>query len=177
MAATAWVPEGVARRSFWLAGAVLIQFRLIANLLDGMVAIEGGKASAVGDLYNEVPDRISDAAILTGAGCAVGGSIILGLIASSVAMFVAYVRAIGASLGVGQVFRGPMAKPQRMALMTGACLASAALPNGFQPIHLQTGIGLVGVTLGVIIGGGLLTAILRLQVIAARLRCHAGERE
>src|SRR5258708_11125704 len=57
----------------WLAAALLIQMRLLANLFDGMVAIASGRASAVGELYNEVPDRVSDAAILIGAGYAVGG--------------------------------------------------------------------------------------------------------
>ena len=40
--------------------ALAVQARLVCNLLDGMVAIEGGKKSAVGSLYNEFPDRIAD---------------------------------------------------------------------------------------------------------------------
>src|SRR6185437_11072107 len=48
----------------WLAAAALVQARLLANLLDGMVAIESGRASRVGELFNEVPDRVSDAATL-----------------------------------------------------------------------------------------------------------------
>src|SRR5262245_5482762 len=59
-------------RVAWLAGALFAQLRLIANLLDGMVAIESGRASPVGELYNEVPDRISDSAILIGLGYAAG---------------------------------------------------------------------------------------------------------
>jgi CDP-diacylglycerol--glycerol-3-phosphate 3-phosphatidyltransferase len=38
--------------------ALCIQLRLICNLLDGMVAMEGGKGSPVGKLYNEFPDRM-----------------------------------------------------------------------------------------------------------------------
>ena len=49
---------------FWLAGAVLVQLRLLANLYDGMVAVLRQVASPVGELFNEVPDRVSDAAIL-----------------------------------------------------------------------------------------------------------------
>jgi phosphatidylglycerophosphate synthase len=30
-------------------------------VLDGMVAIEGGKSTATGALFNEMPDRLSDA--------------------------------------------------------------------------------------------------------------------
>ena len=53
-------------RVWWLLGAALVQTRLMANLLDGMVAIGRGVASATGELYNEVPDRVSDSAILAG---------------------------------------------------------------------------------------------------------------
>src|SRR5262245_44540832 len=41
-------------RAMWLLAAIFIQKRLLANLLDGMVAIESGKASPVGELYNEI---------------------------------------------------------------------------------------------------------------------------
>src|SRR5664279_3929418 len=45
----------------YLTAALFIQLRLLCNLLDGMVAIEGGRRSAVGELYNDLPDRLSDA--------------------------------------------------------------------------------------------------------------------
>ena len=38
-----------------LAGAACVQMRLLCNLIDGMVAIEGGKKSRVGVLYNGYP--------------------------------------------------------------------------------------------------------------------------
>lgn len=129
LASTNAVPEGMTQRTLWLLAALLVQGRLIANLLDGMVAVEGGKASAVGELYNEVPDRLSDPAILIGAGYAVGGHPVLGLLAALLAVFVAYVRAVGASVGVGQIFIGPFAKQQRMALITVSCMTCAFLPS------------------------------------------------
>ena len=94
----------------------------------------------------------------------------LGLTAALVAVFVAYVRAIGASVGVGQVFLGPFAKQQRMALMTLVCVASAVLPWQWQPIHASTGIGICGGALLVIIAGGLITAVRRLNHIARLMR-------
>src|SRR6266487_5974145 len=45
-------------RILWLIGALGAQLRLTANMLDGMVALASGRASKVGELYNEVPDRI-----------------------------------------------------------------------------------------------------------------------
>src|ERR1051325_6425058 len=48
--------------------AVAMQLRLLCNLFDGMVAIEGGFKTKSGELFNELPDRFSDAFILVGAG-------------------------------------------------------------------------------------------------------------
>ena len=87
-AAVAWWPGGAA--ALWLAGALLVQARLLANLLDGMVAIGRGVASPVGELFNEVPDRVSDTAVLVGLGVA-AGSLALGLGAALAAMLTAYV--------------------------------------------------------------------------------------
>ncbi|WP_230623564.1 CDP-alcohol phosphatidyltransferase family protein [Stutzerimonas stutzeri] len=47
-----------------LVAITFIQLRLVCNLLDGMVAIEGGKQSALGSLYNEFPDRIADSLLI-----------------------------------------------------------------------------------------------------------------
>ena len=43
------------------------QYGLLANLLDGLVAVEGGRRSPTGELFNEVPDRVSDVLVLAGA--------------------------------------------------------------------------------------------------------------
>src|SRR5262249_18347373 len=55
-------------RGFSLPAALFIQLRLLCNLMDGMVAAEGGLRSAMGEIYNDLPDRISDALILLAAG-------------------------------------------------------------------------------------------------------------
>ena len=112
----------------WLAlliAALCVQGRLMCNLLDGLVAVEGGRKSKGGDLFNEIPDRVEDTLFLTGAGLACG-QLALGLLASLLAVFTAYVRAFGASLGQGQDFSGPLAKPQRMFFLTAGLLAAAA---------------------------------------------------
>jgi phosphatidylglycerophosphate synthase len=115
-AATWWWPDGA--RIFWLLGAALVQLRLLANLFDGMVAIGRGIASPLGELFNEVPDRVSDTAILLGLGFAAGGNWGLGLAAALAAMATAYIRAVGKAAGAPSDFSGPMAKQQRMALAT-----------------------------------------------------------
>jgi phosphatidylglycerophosphate synthase len=157
---------------YWLVAAVAIQLRLIANLLDGMVAVEGRKGGPTGDLWNEAPDRVSDAAIFIGAGYAAGSLPALGYAAALMAVFVAYVRALGASVGAGQCFLGPQAKPQRMALMTGVCVLSAIVPRystliGEQPLPA------VALALWIVIVGGAITAWRRLAFIADFLRRKA----
>jgi phosphatidylglycerophosphate synthase len=112
----------------WLVAALFIQLRLLANLLDGLLAVEGGRFSATGGLYNEFPDRIEDSLLLVAAGYAAGWPE-LGWAAALMAMGTAYVRALGRSLGLPQDFCGPMAKQHRMALLTLAALASFALPE------------------------------------------------
>ena len=94
-------------RALWVGGAALVQLRLLANMFDGMVAVESGKSSRIGELFNEGPDRVSDAAVLIGIGYAYGGSVELGFLAAVVALFVAYVRAMAKVAGAPNDFRGP----------------------------------------------------------------------
>jgi phosphatidylglycerophosphate synthase len=104
--------------------AVCIQLRLACNMLDGMVAVEGGKKSPVGTLYNEIPDRVADSLFIVAAGyCADWPS--LGWCGALLAALTAYIRALGGSLGLAQDFRGPMAKPHRMAVLTIGCVVGA----------------------------------------------------
>src|SRR5438034_6241326 len=97
-------------RILWLVAALGAQLRLTANMLDGMVALGSHRASKVGELYNEIPDRVSDAAVLIGAGFAWGGNVTLGYIATILAIFTAYVRAAGKIAGAPNALCGPMAK-------------------------------------------------------------------
>lgn len=167
--ATSW-SDDLGIRLCWLASAGLIQLRLLANMLDGMVAIDSGRASPIGELYNEVPDRVSDTAILIGAGYALGGLPVLGYVAAIIAIFVAYIRAIGASIGAGNAFHGPMAKPHRMFIMIVVCVYCGIAPNTWQPVDVGTGMGIVTGALVVIIVGGGITAVRRLLFIASSVR-------
>ena len=55
-----------------LVAACCIQLRLLCNVLDGLLAIEGGLQTKSGAVFNELPDRLSDTVILVCAGYAVG---------------------------------------------------------------------------------------------------------
>lgn len=164
--------DGSAQRVLWLFGAIFVQIRAICNLLDGIVAVESGKASPVGELFNEVPDRLSDMAMLIGLGYAVGGTPLLGYAAALVAVFVAYVRAQGGVAGAPQDYRGPMGKPHRMFLVTFIGLYFAISPAGWHRSWWgpETTWGAIQLALWVIIIGGALTAARRL-ISAGKALC------
>ena len=108
----------------FIAAAVCVQHRLLCNLLDGMVAIEGGKSSATGALFNEVPDRLSDALFLVPLGYPAGYPW-LGWLAALLAVLTAFVRVLGGALGQPQNFGGILPKQRRMAVLTVALLVAA----------------------------------------------------
>lgn len=154
---------GIGRAGLLLAAALFVQLRLLCNLLDGMVAIEAGRASPDGAFWNEFPDRVSDMLILVGAGLGAGHPA-LGWAASAFAFLTAYVRELGAHAGAGVDFAGPMAKPHRMALMTGAAILGAAEP-------LWNGDGqILRAALWLVIAGSAATALRRAVRLVGRLR-------
>jgi len=154
----------------FLSCALGIQLRLLCNLLDGMVAIEGGKRSATGALYNELPDRLADSLFIVAVGYAVALPW-LGWCAALLAALTAYIRVLGGALGLEQDFRGPMAKPHRMAVLTAACLL-AALEHGLWGSQHALAVGEI-----VVAAGALLTCVRRTRAIARQLRAaEAGER-
>jgi phosphatidylglycerophosphate synthase len=158
-------------RILWLVAALGAQLRLTANMLDGMVALASGRASKTGELYNEVPDRVSDAAVFIGAGFAWGGNITLGYIATILSIFTAYVRAAGKIAGAPNEFCGPMAKQHRMLVITLICLYAAFTPRSWQVLAFNDSqIGLMTVGLVIIIAGCAITVIHRLSRIARVLK-------
>jgi phosphatidylglycerophosphate synthase len=157
-------------RILWLIAALGAQLRLTANMLDGMVAIASSRASKTGELYNEVPDRISDAAVFIGAGFAWGGNVTLGYIATILAIFTAYVRAAGKIAGAPNEFCGPMAKQHRMLVITLICVYAAITPRSWQIITLNNSqIGVMTLGLIVIVLGCVITVVRRVARIAHAL--------
>lgn len=162
-AMTARVAEG--ERVLWFAGAACVQLRLLANMLDGMVAVESKRTSRLGELFNEIPDRVSDSAAFIGLGLAANLS--LGFSAALAAIFTAYVRTVGKVAGAHQEFCGPMAKPQRMFLVTVLAIFCTFAPQEWRSI---SGVSVVNALLSVVIAGSLVTALRRLGRIEQALR-------
>ena len=155
----------------WLVvGAAGIQLRLLCNLLDGLLAIEGGLKSKTGELYNEIPDRIADIFILLGAGIAIhefkDWGLLLAAAATILAILTAYVRLLGGSLGLPQDFRGPMAKQHRMFVLTVGALATAI------EYSVQRTMWSLVAALIVIVAGCVVTLVLRTRRIAAQLKAR-----
>lgn len=157
--------------AWWLVlAAAGIQLRLLCNLLDGLLAIEGGLKTRTGELFNEVPDRIADALILAGAGYALaryGWGPALGWSAAVLAVLTAYVRLLGGSLGFRQDFSGPMAKQHRMFVLTMGALIAA------MEIAIRGRMTALMIALVIIVAGSALTAALRIARIARQLDARA----
>ncbi len=157
-AALLWLPPWGA----WLC-ALGIQLRLLCNLFDGMVAVEGGRSTPTGALYNEVPDRVADSLLLVALGYAAGAPS-AGWLAALLAALTAYIRTLGGALGFAQDFGGPMAKQHRMALMTLACVAAP-----IEALLTQGRYALLACAWAIAFGAAL-TCGFRLRRIARQLR-------
>ena len=132
---------------FWQSGrwpfllipaAGLCYLRLWFNMLDGMVALQSGEASPRGELFNELPDRVSDVLIFCGVAHSGWCHPLLGYWMAILSLVVAYIGTLGQAVGARREFSGVMAKPWRMVglhlgswVMLGAlwCGSSARLWN------------------------------------------------
>lgn len=147
----------------WVITAVMVQLRLLCNLFDGMVAVEGGLKTPAGDLFNELPDRFSDSVLLIALGYAAGWPA-WGWLAALLAAGTAYIRVSGGSLGLPQSFRGPMAKQHRMAVLTAACLLGALEMYYWQSVYV------LRVALLAVAAGSALTCYYRIRDMAGLLK-------
>jgi phosphatidylglycerophosphate synthase len=139
--------------------AATLQARLVCNLIDGMVAIEGGKGAKDGPFWNEAPDRVSDLLFFAGAGLAAGHPA-LGLLAGALAIATAYIRELGRAEGFPPDFSGPLAKPQRMAVLTAGTVLAALYASEWT----------LTVTLWIIVAGTAATILRRSWALIEKLK-------
>jgi phosphatidylglycerophosphate synthase len=146
-----------------LLAVLFIQLRLLCNVVDGLVAVEGGRKTALGPLFNEFPDRVSDSLVLVAAGyaCALPG---WGWLAALLAVLTAYVRVFGGSVGLAQDFRGPMAKQTRMHVISGGCVFGF-----FESLLTHTHAGL-RIAVVVVVLGSAATCVTRGLAIARQMK-------
>ncbi len=159
---------------------MLCYLRLWLNMLDGMVALAGGKASNRGEILNDLPDRISDILIFVGVGYSGLAAPWAGFWAAIAALLTAYVGMLGQAVGVQREFSGIMSKPWRMVtLHIGAWLTLALLWSG----HAGAAYGPFTVlewTCLIVVAGCVQTIAIRLKKIMSALEAKqiaAGSKE
>ncbi|MCX6853616.1 MAG: CDP-alcohol phosphatidyltransferase family protein [Verrucomicrobia bacterium] len=186
-AAVAWacfyyapdMPTATSAALSWIGAVACIQLRLVCNLMDGMVAVEGGKASLTGPIYNEAPDRIADVLILVGAGYSTNvapeviklfDALPLGWTCALLAMGTAYLRLLQGTLTGQQSFMGPMAKQHRMAVLTIGTLIAAG-EQWLHPIAVADHhIHGIKIALIIIAVGAVVTCLRRLSLTVSLLK-------
>jgi phosphatidylglycerophosphate synthase len=155
-------------RTILLIAAILcIQLRLICNLIDGLMAVECGLKTASGEIFNDLPDRISDVAFILGAGVfaqSVAPCLLdVAWLAALFAVLTAYIRVLGAAMTGQHDFSGPMAKQHRMFLLTLGAL------GGLIELLWQLPAYTMSVALFMIGFGSLLTCVRRVRRLYVRL--------
>jgi phosphatidylglycerophosphate synthase len=88
--------------------------RLGLNLLDGMVARSTGSMHPLGELWNELGDRLADTLFIGGLAfvAAVDPRLVLGAVAA--ALLSSYVGITSRAIGASRQYGGVMSKPGRM---------------------------------------------------------------
>jgi phosphatidylglycerophosphate synthase len=156
-------------RSLLIIGPLFCFLRLWFNMLDGMIAVAAGKASARGEILNDLPDRISDVIIFAGVAHSGWMNPFIGYWAAIFAVLTAYVGLFGQAVGGKREFGGVMSKPWRMvALSLGAWTTFMCRSYGDGRITFGT-LTILDWTCLVVIGGCLQTIVVRLRQIARSL--------
>jgi phosphatidylglycerophosphate synthase len=103
---------------------VLAAVRLVLNLIDGQVARESGTTHPMGEVLNEVGDRVSDTLFIGGLAFVAAVGPTLALAAVIAALLASYAGITARAAGAPRQYRGVMSKPGRMiALAVAAPLA------------------------------------------------------
>ncbi len=149
--------------------------RLWCNMLDGMVALASGAASARGEIVNDLPDRISDVLIFVGAAHSGWMHPLFGYWAALFSLGTAYVGTLGQAVGVKREFGGLMSKPWRMVLLHLGAWVTYALfrwNNGDTKI---ANLSALEWTCLIVIAGCLQTSARRLGLILRALKAKNGD--
>src|SRR5437762_12793340 len=102
-------------RNAWLLiiAPLFCYLRLWFNMLDGMVAVAAGKASARGEIVNDLPDRISDVIIFASIAQSGLMNFAIGYWTAILSLFTAYVGLFGQAIGGRREFGGIMSKDRK----------------------------------------------------------------
>ncbi|MEY2495220.1 MAG: hypothetical protein QOJ45_1712 [Verrucomicrobiota bacterium] len=173
------VAAAIAAILFWKSGRhpglllvapLFCYLRLWFNMLDGMVALAGGKASWRGEILNDLPDRVSDVVIFAGAAHSGWMNPVIGYWAAIFALLTAYVGMFGQAVGVHREFSGVMSKPWRMVVLhLGAWITLGCIWWNDGAIRFAS-LTIFDWACLTVVAGCLQTMIVRLKGIMAALR-------
>jgi phosphatidylglycerophosphate synthase len=134
--------------------------RTACNALDGMVARGLTVSSSMGEVYNEVYDRISDALIFFCVGLTGHGRIELAFVATICILINSYLGIIGKASGGSRIYAGLVGKADRMILLGIVGIIS----------FFKYNVNYWNVVLIVIIAGTCIAMIQRISLIAKDLK-------
>ena len=159
-------------RNAWLLiiASLFCYLRLWFNMLDGMVAVATGKASAHGEIVNDLPDRISDVIIFVGVAHSDLVNPFIGYWAAIFALLTAYVGLFGQAIGRRREFSGIMSKPWRMVALSLGAWAMFVWRSRQPELYDFGRLTILDWTCLVIIAGCLETIIVRLKRIVSGLQ-------
>ncbi len=159
-------------RNVWLLiiAPLFCFLRLWFNMLDGMVAVAAGKASARGEIVNDLPDRISDVIIFLGIAHSDLMNPLIGYWTAILSLFTAYVGLLGQAIGGRRQFGGIMSKPWRMVTLSLGVWAMFMCRSCQAGLHDFGRLTILDWTCLVIIVGCLQTIIIRLKRIVTALQ-------
>jgi phosphatidylglycerophosphate synthase len=159
-------------RNTWLLiiAPLFCYLRLWFNMLDGMVAVATGKASARGEIVNDLPDRISDVIIFVGVAHSDLTNPLIGYWTAIFSLFTAYMGLFGQAIGGRREFSGIMSKPWRMVALSLGAWATFVCRSCQAGSHNFGKLTILDWTCLVIITGCLQTIIVRLKRIVTALR-------
>ena len=103
---------------------ILAATRLVLNLLDGLVARRTGTAHAMGELLNELGDRLADSLFIGGLCFVAAVGPLLALSAVIAALLASYVGITARAIGAPRQYGGIMSKPGRMIVLAIAAPAA-----------------------------------------------------
>src|SRR5882724_5422823 len=169
----------IASLCFWKSGEnawlliiapLFCYLRLWFNMLDGMVAVAAGKASARGEIVNDLPDRISDVIIFAGVAQSDLMNPVIGYWTAILSLFTAYVGLFGQAIGGRREFGGIMSKPWRMVALSLGAWAMFVCRSYQAGLHDFGRLTILDWTCLVIIAGCSQTIVVRLKRIVTALQ-------
>jgi archaetidylinositol phosphate synthase len=113
LAGLAFWGAGANRLALWIVPPCVL-LRLICNLMDGLIAREQGVADAMGEVKNELGDRLADTAIFLGLICGGYADPRLASFALALILIGSFLGILSKALGGSRLYIGLFGKGDRM---------------------------------------------------------------